>query len=403
MVAENFLAQRLDLLTERYRETVRGDKYYYEVPFEEQTSATATIAGRRHVVLSSYSYLGLLHHPDVQAAAFEALRVYGTSTHGVRLLAGTLPLHHELEAALARFKSAEASIVFSSGYATNIAVVSALMTRNDVVICDKLDHASIVDGCALSQATFMPFRHNDMADLERCLQQSAERNQLVIVDGVYSMDGDVADLPEICRLCREYGAAVMVDEAHSIGVLGATGRGIEEHFGLPAEAVDIKMGTLSKAIPASGGYVAGSQQLIDALRHNARPYIFSGALAPPLAAGALAALEVIRREPQRIQRLHSLTRRVREALVAAGCNVLASTTPIIPLIGPSEDAVFEATGFCRERDVFVTPVVFPAVPKATPRLRLAVNAGFSDDEVEYALDVVRATALAGASKVRGEA
>ena len=333
-------------------------------------------------------------YPAVDQAAADAVAAFGTSTHGVRLLAGTLDLHHQLERRLATFKRSEASVVFSSGYVTNIAVISTLVPSGGVIICDKLDHASIVDGCLLSRATLMRFRHNDVDDLERCLEQSAGRPMLVIVDAVYSMDGDVASLPEISELCRQHGAALMVDEAHSLGVLGASGRGIDEHYDLGDDVIDIKMGTLSKTIPAAGGYVAGSQRLVDALKHNARPYIFSAALAPPLAAAALASLDVIEGEPWRVARLSAVTQRAHSRLRAAGFDLLNSSTPIIPVTAADEKTVFEMTRRCRARGVYVTPVVYPAVPAVTPRLRVVVTAALGDDELDEALDVIVESGMA---------
>ena len=240
------------------------------------------------IMLGSYSYLGLLHHPRIDAAADLTIRQYGTGAHGVRLLAGTLPIHRELERALAEWKQTEAAVVLTSGYFTNIAVITALLGRHDVVLCDKLNHASIVDGCRLSGAEFKRFRHNDAADLCRHLAEVPKgKNVLVIVDAVFSMDGDIIDLPAISSACRKHGALLMVDEAHSLGVLGKTGRGIEEHFGLPADTVDIKMGTLSKAIPSVGGYVAARQEITDLIKYRGHAYIFSSALPAPCAAAAL--------------------------------------------------------------------------------------------------------------------
>jgi len=253
----NSIYRRIEEMNQRVADLRRNGLYFYLQPISELDGVWVTVNGRRMLLFAGYSYLGLLGHPKITAAAQEALARYGTGTHGVRILAGTLPLHDELEQTIARFKKAEAAIVYSSGYVTNLATVSALvMGRNDVVICDKYNHASIVDGCLLSRAKFARFRHNDMADLERCLQQAGtDAGKLVVVDAVFSMDGDIINLPEVSRLCREYEALLMVDEAHSVGVLGETGHGIEEHFGLE-DAIDLYMGTLSKPIPSVGGYVA---------------------------------------------------------------------------------------------------------------------------------------------------
>ncbi len=238
------------------------------------------------IMLGSYSYLGLIGHPKIDAAAKAAVDHYGTGTHGVRLLAGSLVLHDELEERIARFKGTEAAITMSSGYVTNLATISSLLRRGDTVICDKLNHASIVDGCLLAQAKFVRFRHNDMDHLEKRLTEVEGNGRiLVVADAVFSMDGDIINLPEVSRLCKKYDAYLMIDEAHSIGVLGETGHGIEEHFDMPADAVDIKMGTLSKTIPSAGGYIAGNEELIYYLKHSARGFIFSAAVPPALPSG----------------------------------------------------------------------------------------------------------------------
>ena len=232
------------------------------------------------IMLGSYSYLGLIGHPKIESAAKAAIEQFGTGTHGVRLLAGTLPIHNQLEERIARFKRTDAAITFSSGYVTNVGTISSLLRRNDVVISDKINHASIVDGCLLSMGKMVRFRHNDMDHLETRLKQTpTDVRKLVVVDAVFSMDGDIINLPRVHELCRQYGAYLMVDEAHSIGVLGKYGHGIEEHFGMPPDSIDIKMGTLSKTIPSAGGYVAGSHDLINFLRHEARGFIFFSSLA----------------------------------------------------------------------------------------------------------------------------
>jgi 8-amino-7-oxononanoate synthase len=267
------------------------------------------------LMLGGYSYLGLNAHPAINEAARLAIDTYGTGTHGVRLLSGTLQLHRQLEAKVAAFKNTEAAAAFSSGYFANVSTIASLVGKNDTVICDKLDHASIIDGCLLSGAKFLRFRHNDMGHLEACLKKKANSGRkFVIVDAVFSMDGDIINLPEVSRLCQQYGTALMVDEAHSIGVLGSTGHGIEEHFGLPLDSVDIKMGTFSKAIPSVGGYIAGSKKLCDYLCHQARGFIYSGALPPPSAAAALVSLEIIEQEPSRVKKLHANTKFFSELL-----------------------------------------------------------------------------------------
>jgi len=383
----NPIQRRIEEMNRRVDGLRENELYFYLQPISELDGAWVTVNGRRMLLFAGYSYLGLLGHPKIDAAAQEALARYGTGTQGVRILAGTLPLHEELEQTIARFKKAEAAIVYSSGYVTNLATVAALVGRNDVVICDKLNHASIVDGCLLSQAKFLRFRHNDMADLERRLQQAdPDAGCLVVVDAVFSMDGDVINLPEVSRLCREYGVLLMVDEAHSVGVLGETGHGIEEHFGLEG-AIDLYMGTLSKPIPSVGGYVAGSQELITYLKHVARAFVFSASLPPAQTAAAMASFEVIEEEPERVRRLQRNVELFLGGLKARGFDTLNSETPIVPIICGEDERAFQMTKLCQEEDIFVLPVVSPAVPVGLARLRANVTAAHSEEDIAYALDV----------------
>ena len=383
----NPIQRRIEEMNQRVAEIRQAGLYFYLQPLEELNGAWAKINGRRMLSFASYSYLGLLGHPKIEAAAREALARYGTGTHGVRILAGSLPLHEALEQTIARFKKAEAAIVYSSGYATNLATVAALVDRHDVVICDKFDHASIVDGCLLSQARFVRFHHNDVADLEQRLQKAdPDAGRLVIVDAVFSMDGDVINLPEVSRLCREYGALLMVDEAHSLGVLGETGHGIEEHFGLEG-AVDVKMGTLSKTIPSVGGYVAGSQELITYLKHVARAFVFSAALPPAQTAAATASFEVMEEEPERVTRLQRNVESFLGGLKARGFNTLNSETPVVPIICGEDEQAYRMTRLCQEEGIFVLPVVSPAVPLGLARLRANVTAVHSEEDISHALDV----------------
>jgi len=383
----NPIQKRIDEMNQRVAEIQRKGLYFYLQPISELDGAWVTVSGRRMLLFAGYGYLGLLGHPKITAAAQEALARYGTGTHGVRILAGTLPLHEELEQTIARFKKTEAAIVYSSGYVTNLATVSALVGRNDVVICDKFNHASIVDGCLLSRARFVRFRHNDMADLERRLQQAdPDAGKLVVVDAVFSMDGDIINLPEVSRLCREYDTLLMVDEAHSVGVLGETGHGIEEHFGLK-DAMDLYMGTLSKPIPSVGGYVAGSQELITYLKHVARAFVFSASLPPAQTAAAKASFEVIEEEPERVKTLQRNVELFLGGLKARGFNTLDSETPIVPIICGEDERAFQMTKLCQEEGIFVLPVVSPAVPVGLARLRANVTADHSEEDITYALDV----------------
>jgi glycine C-acetyltransferase len=337
---------------------------------------------------ASYSYLGLIGHPRINKAARDAIDRFGTGTNGVRSLAGTLTLHAELEERIAEFKHAEAAITYTSGYATNLTVISTLMGRGDYVISDKLNHASIVDGCLMSGAEFRRFKHNDMQDLEvRLAQVPSGAARLVIADAVFSMDGDVIDLPKVAELCKRYHAYLMIDEAHSLGVIGKTGRGIEEHFGLE-NTVDIKMGTLSKTIPSVGGYVAGRKELIQYLRHASRAYIFSAALPPAQTAAATEAFKVIADEPWRLEKLNINTRLFIDGLKAAGFDTLRTTTAIVPVLCGSDERAYVMTRRCQEDNVFVLPVVSPAVPEGLARLRATVTAAHESEDMKQAMQII---------------
>jgi glycine C-acetyltransferase len=337
----------------------------------------------RMTLFGSYSYLALNNHPRINRAAQEAILRYGTGAHGARLLAGTLEIHRELEAELARFKGAEAAVTFSSGYAANVSTITSLVGRHDTVICDKLNHASIVDGCNLSRAKLVRFRHNDMEHLAACLADPAHPGRkLVVVDAVFSMDGDVIHLPEVSRLCRQYGALLMVDEAHALGMLGANGRGIEEHFGLPTDTIDVKMGTLSKAIPSVGGYIAGSRRLCDFLALQARGFVYSGALPPASSAAALEALRVIQDEPERLARLRENVRHFAATLRGMGLTYTDATTAIFPVICGDDWDAFRLAHYCQERGFYVQGIPHPVVPKGAARLRVAITAGHRKEQLD---------------------
>lgn len=371
--------------------------FYLEEVQELLPNGRVIVAGYGEMImLGSYSYLGLIGHPKISEAAIAAVKRYGSGTHGVRLLAGTLTIHRELEETIARFKGTEAAVTFSSGYVTNLSVISSLLRKGDTVICDKLNHASIVDGCLLAQAKFVRFRHNDPAHLERRLAEAdPQGRKLVVVDAVFSMDGDIINLPEVSRLCRQYGAYLMVDEAHSIGVIGATGKGVEEHFGLPADTIDIKMGTLSKTIPSAGGYVAGSAELANFLKHEARAFIFSAALPPASAGAAKAAFEVIEEEPERIERLqrnyHFLAGRLREA----GFDLMNTQTAILPVMCGTLEKAVRLASYCQRRGIFVQAIVAPVVPAGLARLRACVSANHELEDLAYCAD----TLIAGAAEI----
>ncbi len=341
------------------------------------------------IMLGSYSYLGLIGHPEINAAAKAAVDHYGTGTHGVRLLAGSLKLHNELESRIAKFKQTEEAITFSSGYATNLATISSLLRKGDTVICDKLNHASIVDGCLLAMAKFVRFRHNDMDHLEKRLRAvKGNGRKLVIADSVFSMDGDIINLPEMVRLCRKYDAFLMIDEAHSIGVLGETGHGIEEHFDMPPDSIDIKMGTLSKAIPSAGGYVAGKRELIQFLKHEARAFIFSAAIPPASAGAATAAFDVIEAEPWRVKKLQENYDHFAGRLRTAGFDLLYTETAIVPVICGSTERAATLAKYCRDRGIFVQAVVSPVVPEGLARLRACVSAAHQLEDIDYCTDTI---------------
>ena len=386
---DDAVTRRIQVFSKRVKNLRENDLYFYNQPVEEiKGGARVVVGGREMGMYASYSYLGLIGHPRINAAAKAAIDKFGTGTNGVRLLAGTLTIHTELEETIAAFKKAEAAITYSSGYSTNLSVISALMGRGDYVISDKLNHASIVDGCIMSGAEFRRFKHNDMLELERRLQQvPVDAAKLVVADAVFSMDGDVLDLPKVVELCEKYSAWLMIDEAHSLGVLGKTGRGIEEHFGL-GDVIDIKMGTLSKTIPSVGGYVAGRKDLVQYLRHASRAYIFSAALPPAQAAAANEAFKVILDEPWRIEKVNANGQQFIAGLKKAGFDTMLTTTAIVPVLCGADERAYQLTQVCQHKDLFVLPVVSPAVPEGQARLRATVTATHEPEEIDYALGVI---------------
>jgi glycine C-acetyltransferase len=375
----------LDFL-DKYNDLKEQNQYFYLQEIDKIEDPFVWVKGKKKLMLASYSYLGLLQHPRINQAAKEAIDQFGTGTHGVRILAGTETIHNDLERYIAHFKHREQAIVYSSGYVTNLATISTLFHRGDAVICDKFDHASIVDGCLLSGAEFIRFNHNSLSDLERCLQKSQEyRNRCIIIDSVYSMDGDIAPLPEIIQLAKQYNTILMVDEAHSLGVLGEKGTGIEEYFHIEGQ-IDILMGTLSKVIPAIGGYITGDTDLINFLKHTARGFVFSAALPPPTVAAAKMAFQIILDEPWRIQKLNDNVHYFLNNLHKVGFNTLQSQTAIIPLIIGEEQKTMEVTRFMQERNIFVLPVVTPAVPPNTSRLRMNVTASMDYEHLDAVIE-----------------
>ncbi len=384
-----FLA-RIEMLNTRIRKAKEQDVYPYMHSSDAVDGVHITIQGRPLLQFSSYSYLDLLGHPKINAAAKKAIEEFGTGTHGVRFLTGTTRIHLELEKKIASFKKTEEAIALSTGYGANSGTISALLGRNDVVISDKVNHASIVDGCILSRAHFLRFEHNDMESLEKTLSEAPKKGaKLVVADAVFSMDGDIINLPEVIRLCRKYKALLMIDEAHSLGVLGKKGTGIEEHFGIdPAEGlIDIKMGTLSKTIPSIGGYIAGNSKLINYLRHSIRPFIFSASLPPASAAAAKASFEVIEEETWRVKKLHENMHYFIKTLHANGFDTLKSQSPIVPIIIGNDAKALEMTRIARQEGIFIVPILPPAVQPNTTRIRTTVTAGHSLQEIERAINV----------------
>jgi 8-amino-7-oxononanoate synthase len=359
--------------------------YPYFLPLEDTEGTEVVIEGHRLLMLGSNNYLGLTTHPLVRQAAIDAVSEYGTSCTGSRFLNGTLALHHELERRLARFVGMDAALVFSTGMQVNLGVISALVGRNEVVLVDKDDHASIVDGARLAYGTMLRFRHNDLDDLERVLQKAGDAPKLVVVDGLFSMGGDIAPLPEIVPLCKRYGARLMVDDAHSMGVLG-NGRGTAAHFGL-TDDVDLIMGTFSKSFASLGGFVAGRAEVIDYIKHHARSLIFSASIPAHCVTPVLAALDIIEKEPERVENLWRVTERMRSGLKDLGFNTGQSQTPVIPVIIGDDTPTFVTWKALYDAGIYTNPVISPAVPKGMALLRTSYMATHTDEQIDWALSV----------------
>lgn len=361
--------------------------YPYFLPLEETEGTEVIINGRRLIMLGSNNYLGLTTHPKVKEAAINAIKKYGTSCTGSRFMNGTLALHRELEEKLAEFLHKEACIVFSTGYQTNVGTISALIGKDDIAITDKEDHASIIDGCKMSYGKMLRFKHNDMEDLENVLKNCPDdAGKLVIVDGIFSMAGDIAPLPQIVELCKKYSARLMVDDAHSIGVLGDHGRGTANYFGLENE-VDIIMGTFSKSFASLGGFIAGDEEVIFYIKHNARSFIFSASMSPANTAAALAALEIMREEPERIERLWKISNRMREGLKSLGFDIGNSCTPIIPVYIRDRWKTIYMWKELFDLGVYCNPVLPPGVPPNQSLLRTSYMATHTEEQIDRALEI----------------
>lgn len=361
--------------------------------FHQLTSRQDTVVqmeGRETIMIGSNNYLGLTSHPEVIKAGVEALETYGSGCSGSRFLNGTLDKHVELEKELAKFLHKEACVTFSTGFQSNLGIISAIAGRNDYILCDKENHASIYDACRLSYAKMVRYEHSNMEDLERKLKEVPEdKGILIVTDGVFSMSGEICKLPEIVVLKKKYGARVMVDDAHGLGVLGANGRGTGEHFGLEDE-VDIIMGTFSKSLASLGGYMAADARVIEYVKHTSRPYIFSASITPASVACAMASLKILEREPERVAHLREIAEYMRQGLKKLGVNIIESTTPIIPIYTYDDQKAFMACKLLLERGVYVNPVVTPATPPGMALLRTSYTATHTKEQMDKAMKEIKA-------------
>lgn len=344
--------------------------------------------GKRTIMLGSNNYLGLTNHPKVIEAGVEAIKKYGSGCSGSRFLNGTLDLHVKLEREIADFLHKEEAVTFSTGFQSNLGVISAIVGRNDYMICDKENHASIYDGCKLSYGKMLRYNHNDMADLESKLKfVPKECGILIITDGVFSMSGDICNLPKIVELAKKYGARVMVDDAHGLGVIGKTGRGTGEYFGLEDE-IDLIMGTFSKSLASLGGYVAGKKEVIEYIKHISRPYIFSASITPASVSTALTALNILKSEPERVKRLNDISDYMRKCLKERGVSIIESRTPIIPIYTYDDEKTFLACKMLLENGVYVNPVVSPATPVGKSLLRTSYTANHTKEIIDEAVEKI---------------
>lgn len=362
--------------------------YPYFHALESRQDTEVIMEGKRRIMLGSNNYLGLTAAPEVVAAAETALAEYGTGCSGSRFLNGTLRLHLELERELADFVHMDGAVTFSTGFQSNLGIISALVGRGDYVVCDRENHASIYDGCRLSFGKMLRYRHANMDDLEAKLRAVPESaGCLIVTDGVFSMGGDIAKLPEICELASKYGARVMVDDAHGLGVIGEGGRGTASHFGLE-DRVDVIMGTFSKSLASLGGYMAASDTVCDYVRHNSRPFIFSASIPPSACAAALAALRLLREHPELPQRLHSLASYARAGLKARGLRIIESETPIIPIYTYEMERTLVSAKRLYDAGVYVNPVLPPAAAPGECLLRMSCMATHTEALLDEAMDII---------------
>lgn len=360
--------------------------YPYFRCIESEQDTEVVMNGRKILMFGSNSYLGLTNHPKVVEAAVEATRKYGAGCAGSRFLNGTLDIHLELEKELAEFVGKEDAIIYSTGFQVNLGVVSCVTGREDYIICDELDHASIVEGRRLSFSTALKYKHNDMAALEKELQKcNPDKIKLIVVDGVFSMEGDIANLPEIVRLAKLYNANIMVDEAHGIGVLGNQGRGTCDHFGL-TDDVDLIMGTFSKSLASIGGFISGDESIINYLRHHSRSYIFSASNTPAATAAARAALQIMKNEPERMEHLWEITNYALARFRELGFEIGNTSTPIIPLYVRDMEKTFIVTRMLFDEGIFVNPVIPPACSPEDTLIRFSLMATHSKEQIDFAVD-----------------
>jgi len=362
--------------------------YPYFIPVESSGGTEVMIDGKSRIMIGSNNYLGLTHDPRVIEAAQAAISKYGTACTGSRFLNGNTDLHEEIEVRLARLTGKEAALVFSTGFQTNLGVIATLIGRNDTVYIDKLDHASIVDGCRLAGGEIVRYRHADLNELETKLRRPVRGGKLVVVDGVFSMEGDIVDLPNLVKLCAAYDARLIVDDAHSVGVLGATGAGTAEHFGLTDE-VDLIVGTFSKSFASIGGFVAGEREVIDYLKHQARSLIFSASMPPSACAAVLTCLDILENEPERRLKVWENAAYVRDGLNALGFDTGVSETPIVPVLIGHDNTTFAVWRGLFDHGVFTNPVVAPAVPEKDSRIRTSYSATHTREQLDTVLDVFK--------------
>jgi 8-amino-7-oxononanoate synthase len=384
------LFEKCSKIYEQIEELKSSGYYFFFRKLETPQDSEVVVNGKRLIMIGSNNYLGLTNHPRVKEAAIKAIEKFGSGCAGSRFLNGNLEIHEELEIKLARFFRKESALIFATGYQTNLGTISALLGRNDVGIIDKYDHASIIDGCRLSFGQVKKFRHNDMKDLERVLEGAKGKGKLIIVDGIFSMEGDIADLPSIVKLAKAYGARVLVDDAHAVGVLGEGGRGTAEHFALE-DQVDLIMGTYSKSLAAIGGFVAGSKEVINFIKHVGRSMIFSASLPPSLVASVSTAIDIIEEVPQLRTQLWKNTHKMLQGYRALGFDTGTSETPIVPIIIGDNMKVYSMCKLLSENGVFVNAVVSPAVPPGRELLRTSYMATHTEEQLDKVLDAFEKT------------